>query len=253
MNSHGKVRKKNIMTFVTMNNFGIPIKNEKNEFIEYTVIRSTQLIQQLESKSNFLCSFEIDYFKNLPRASRNLQPISHSNKIDLTTASNLGVLANKVQAVCGIVSVTEAPKFIYILKDVSEGDRLFMRLLDINFITDAFRFNPIQEDKVNALEDARYTFWIAKIGFMGIGILSKENTNEIKRKIQDNFLLLSDILATYLKEKCVPKGAKNLISAFHDEIKNCLAQSNYNAIEDVIAMLCEIYFRIPTSDSETSS
>ena len=106
MNSHGKVRKKNIMTFVTMNNFGIPIKNEKNEFIEYTVIRSTQLIQQLESKSNFLCSFEIDYFKNLPRALRNLQPISHSNKIDLTTASNLGVLSNNVQTVCGIVSLT---------------------------------------------------------------------------------------------------------------------------------------------------
>jgi len=236
-----------------MNNFEIPIKNEKNEFIEYTVIRSTQPIQQLESKSNFLCSFEIDYFKDLPRASKNLQSISQSNKINLTTASNLGVLANKVQTVCGITSVTKAPKFIYVLKDISEGDRLFMRFLDINFITDAFRFNPIQEDKVNALEDARYTFWLAKIGFMGIGKLSKEKTNEIEKKIQDNFLLLSDILSAYLKEKCVSKSAKHLISAFHDEIKNCLTQSKYNAIEDVIAMLCEIHFRIPTSDSEISS
>ena len=222
--------------------------DENSEYIEYMVIRSTQQIPQIEAKNNFLCSFEIDYFKNHPRSSTEIKAITYSNKFNYKTLDELGLLANKVHTACGIGSKEEIPKYIYVLENVTEGEKLFIKLIDINLVTDAFRFNPIQQDKIDAIEEARYLFMVAKIGFMGFYINNSLNIQEIEKKIQMNFSKVKSTLDFYLHEKCVPQEASGLISAFDYEIKNCLKLKSYPAIEDALGLLCQIYFRIPSED-----
>ncbi|TXG75793.1 hypothetical protein E6Q11_06665 [Candidatus Dojkabacteria bacterium] len=219
------------------------IKNINGNYIEYAVIRSKEQLTQLESKRNFVCSCMLeDVFKNAPK-SANVSFIKKSSDYSDDELQLIGKIASSIQTSMGFTCLDEIPNYLYVIHSLTDGDKFFLQLMGIDIQSNVFRFNPIQEDKVFAIENAKYNLFVARLGFIWEaknGRMSRSPSSPMMKQLAN----IKKQLADFLVEPCIPKEAKNLLTAYKEQVENPSVKHNFVAIEDTLMFLTHLYFKM---------